>query len=96
MVVLGCAMAAAACSRQPEPTEHRVTVVPTRITPGRTLAASSPPAATPAPAATRVLPRRAFVDPPLPAELVDPPGLLPLPPSPAFNTADHPQEGTRP
>lgn len=86
VAVLACALIAAACSREPQPGERRVEIVPTRTAAARRppAAATAVPIARPSPPARPSAPRRAFVDPPLPAELVDPPGLVPLPPRPTF------------
>jgi hypothetical protein len=61
---------------------------PLRAAPGDTIGADriervaiQPPPANPTPAAT-MRPRRAFADPPLPPELQDDGGLMPLPPPP--------------
>jgi hypothetical protein len=89
---LACALIAA-CSEQPEQTEHRIVVVPAKPAPTRTTSAAVTPQAIATPSPMPERPRRAFVDPPLPAELIDPPGLLPLPPRPTFT--DH-QQGEMP
>ena len=86
----------AACSErteQPEQTEHRIVVVAAKPAPTRPTSAAVAPQAIAPPSPIDERPRRAFVDPPLPAELIDPPGLLPLPPRPIFT--DH-QQGEMP
>lgn len=77
-------MLIAACSEQPERTEQRITVVPAMPAPVQKTSVAVAPHPTASPSPTPARARRAFVDPPLPAELVDPPGLLPLPPRPTF------------
>jgi len=86
----------AACSErteQAERTERPVVVVPAKPAPTRPISAAVVPQAIATPSPIPERPRRAFVDPPLPAELIDPPGLLPLPPRPTFT--DH-QQGEMP
>lgn len=86
----------AACSErteQAERTERPIVVVPAKPAPTRTTSAAVAPQAIATPSPMPERPRRAFVDPPLPAELIDPPGLLPLPPRPTFT--DH-QQGEMP
>lgn len=89
----------AACSERTEQaerterTERPIVVVPAKPAPTRTTSAAVAPQAIATPSPMPERPRRAFVDPPLPAELIDPPGLLPLPPRPTFT--DH-QQGEMP
>ncbi|WP_221364286.1 hypothetical protein [Sphingomonas jinjuensis] len=80
----------AGCSRAPEnPRDEAVAVRG-----GRAMVVAAPSAA-PSPVATTAPPlrhaeRKAFVDPPLPPELVNPPGLAPLPTNPPLQgEGDH-------
>lgn len=84
---IGCALLTAACSGDPYTPSNQVAVVRTR--PAAITRSPAPVAARPVAVATPVYvpyptrPRRAFVDPPLRPELIDPPGLIPLPPPPS-------------
>ena len=89
---VGALLALAGCdSRHAEEAALDVAVVTARpsarMSSPATIARSTPrptPTATPSPAPRTVVmqPRRSFVDPPLPPELLDDGGLDPLPPSP--------------